>query len=161
MSAKGRRSSRGSILCFLSLIGILLLAVAPLFADEERQEGMQVSSRGDPPSEEGEEPSRHPALAPFIYNAKGRRDPFIPLLTKGDETTPSLSSLVLTGLIWNRNEKLAILEDPTGKGYPMRIGDRLGSATLVDIRDDSVVFKVVFYGEVHMHTLKLIRKEEL
>jgi hypothetical protein len=144
------------------LAGILLLALPSLSKGQEAGEADIPASERSPLILEPKPKAILPDLVPFVYNAKGRRDPFIPLITKGsDETAPSLASLMLTGLIWNRNDKLAILEDPAGRGYPLRIGDRLGSATLVDIRDNSVLFKVLLYGEVHMHTLKLIRKEEL
>jgi hypothetical protein len=105
---------------------------------------------------------RVPLLRPFHYNSGGKRDPFVPLITKNsDDRAPSIASLTLTGIIWNRNESLAVLEDTKGMGYPMRVGDRLGNATLVGIRDDAVIFRVVLYGVVHMHTLKLQSEEEM
>ncbi|MFQ6104730.1 MAG: hypothetical protein ACE5OP_10620 [Candidatus Glassbacteria bacterium] len=106
--------------------------------------------------------TRYMGSVPFRYHRKGRRDPFIPLMnTEGDETIPSVASLKLTGVIWNHGESLAVLEDSKGVGYPMRVGDRLGNATLIGIKENSVVFRVVLYGEVHMHTLWLESKEEM
>ncbi|GEM_PF-4523074 len=107
-------------------------------------------------------PIRVPLLRPFRYNDMGRRDPFIPLLSQDiDENAPSVASLTLTGIIWDHQKSLAVLEDTKGRGYPMRVGDRLGNATLVGVRNDAAIFRVVLYGEVHMHTLKLQPKEEM
>jgi hypothetical protein len=156
---KTHRASICRARAFAILSGILLVSGSPLLCQETAGgNDMAVRETPDPGQEIH---TVLPELAPYIYDPKGRRDPFVPLITKGEDNIPSLSSLILTGLIWNHKDKLAILEDPTGKGYPMRIGDSLGSATLVDIRSESVVFRVVYYGEVHMHTLKLIRKEEI
>ncbi len=106
--------------------------------------------------------SRYPGIRPFRYMAKGRRDPFVPLLNKHPDTGAlSLAQLELTGILWNRDESLAVLEDKTGKGYPLRVGDHIGNATLTSIKDGAVVFRVVIYGEVHYHTLKLVTEEEM
>ncbi len=43
----------------------------------------------------------------------------------------------------------------------MRVGDRIGNATLVGIKNDAAIFRVVLFGEVHMHTLKLEFEEEM
>ena len=103
-----------------------------------------------------------PYTRPFHYQARARRDPFIPLVSEGvDSDIPSIASLTLTGVIWNHYESLAILEDQRGLGYPLRVGDRIGNATLVGIKTDAAIFRVVLFGVVHMHTLKLEFKEEM
>jgi hypothetical protein len=88
--------------------------------------------------------SPYPGIRPFRYLAKGRRDPFIPLLNKRPDTgAMSLAQLELTGILWNRDESLAVLEDRTGKGYPLRIGDRIGNATLTGIKDGAERFTCI------------------
>lgn len=77
---------------------------------------------------------------PFRYNAKGHRDPFIPLVRNGrlvpwrggslDPTKP-----VLQGILW----------DPRGRSYAMindaevMVGETVDSYRVVEIRQDAVV----------------------
>jgi len=149
------------------IAGLLLFFVlsSSYTQDAARQDTAEVANTEAIVAEDIAEPTpiiSLPYTRPFRYQARGRRDPFIPLVSKGtDGDIPSIASLTLTGVIWNRNESLAVLEDKKGLGYPMRVGDRIGNATLVGIKNDAAIFRVVLFGEVHMHTLKLQFKEEM
>ena len=79
----------------------------------------------------------------FIYDAKGKRDPFIALVREGHLVGPGsgglvgadFSTLTLTGILW----------DPTGHSLALinetevRVGDRLGEYQVQEIRPDAVV----------------------
>jgi hypothetical protein len=72
----------------------------------------------------------------------------------------TLSSLILTGILWNEQQSMIIMEDRRGMGYPMRVGDRLAGARLVAIREDAAVFRVVEFGEIHSVVKELFMAEE-
>ena len=102
------------------------------------------------------------ALAPAIYDAGARRDPFDPLtLENSPETGPRFEALRLTGIFMGSpGNSLVVLEDPTRRGHFLRVGKRIGEARLVQIEPQSAVFEVEEYGTVRREVLRLERSEE-
>jgi hypothetical protein len=146
----------------IALCGLLLVAAVNSLRTQEGDQKVDSVVAAAQNEQDLHQPVHVPLIAPFHYPDMGRRDPFIPLVSSGkDQGIPSITSLTLSGVIWDARESLALLEDAEGQGYPMRVGDRLGSATLVGIREDAAIFRIVIYGEVHMHTLKLEPNEEM
>lgn len=96
----------------------------------------------------------------FSYDAKGRRDPFRPLITP--KVTPGgrppcppggglpclrVAELKLTGIIWGGRGYFALVEAPDGKGYVLRKNDLVGvnadeSARVSAIVPEAVTFEV-------------------
>ena len=74
--------------------------------------------------------------ASFQYNSEGRRDPFQSVIVVSDkkksaEHLPPLQKMDLTelkliGIVWGAFGYNAILQAPDGKGYPVKIGTRVG-----------------------------------
>ncbi|MFQ5597715.1 MAG: pilus assembly protein PilP [Nitrospiria bacterium] len=75
----------------------------------------------------------------FRYDPKGRRDPFRSIVAsrgrirnpRAGENLPPLqrkdiSELKLIGIIWGSLGPSAIITVPTGEGYPVRVGTRIG-----------------------------------
>jgi hypothetical protein len=56
---------------------------------------------------------------------------------------------------------MAVMEDNRGRGYMMKVGDKIAGANLVAIRKDAAVFRVVEFGVVHNVVKELFVKEEL
>ena len=98
-----------------------------------------------------------PARVEYTYEIKGRRDPFRPLIlprtaeVKGPRKAKSereglqVAELKLAGIIWERSGAYALVETPTGKGYVLRINDRIGEdfgARVAKITPDAVTFEV-------------------
>ena len=86
-----------------------------------------------------EEPPKKPA--PFVYDAKGHRDPFIPLVKDGkligtQRGTPlDTAKPVLYGILWDpRGQSIAMLNDTE-----VRVGDTVGIYEVLEIRKDAVV----------------------
>lgn len=79
----------------------------------------------------------------FIYDSKGRRDPFIPLLGKGaeflfiEEAVESVAGICLTGVVY----------DPTGQSFAtindevVVENDLVGGFKVKEIRDGKVVLQ--------------------
>ena len=71
-----------------------------------------------------------------IYDFRGKRDPFKQFVSSEAQKKKKLvplekyevSQLKLTGIIWAANmNSMAMVEDPTGKGYVIKRGARIGS----------------------------------
>lgn len=84
----------------------------------------------------------------FDYNAAGRRDPFLSLMTTS-ELKPLLTDLRLVGVLTDisgRNS-VAILRDITSKEqYRVKVGQTLGRMRVTRIEPKSVVFTIEEFG---------------
>lgn len=98
-------------------------------APQKRQPEVVEKVEALPPAEEG--PARP------LYNPEGRRDPFRPFIAatpvekeRKRPLTPlerySLSQLRLVAIVWSEDGAVAMVEDPEGKGYSIRVGTRIG-----------------------------------
>jgi hypothetical protein len=77
------------------------------------------------------------------YEAKGRRDPFMPLDVTGSPRGLEVATTKLTGIVRGARTTLALVEAQDGIGYILKPGDTLGDGRLVEIGADAVVFAVV------------------
>jgi Tfp pilus assembly protein PilP len=119
-------------------------------------------------------PPPAPAAAPYVYEAKGRRDPFRPLIRPRVETVKArpktglaaldVKELKLAGIIWGGRGYYALVEAPNGAGYVVRLNDTVGEdARVAKITSDAVMFEVrtspVPQSQARLVELRL-RKEE-
>jgi len=93
-----------------------------------------------------------PVIEPgYAYQADGRRDPFISLLGRGEQTTsatarPSgLSGLLIgevtvKGVLRDRSGFMAMLQAPDNKTYVVRVGDKLLDGSVKSISREQVIF---------------------
>lgn len=106
-------------------------------------------------------PSRD-ALGSASYDLIEPRDPFLPLT--GEEapgTGPRFEQLTLTGIFEGApGRSLVVLEDPSQRGWFVRVGEEIADARLIEIRSDAAVFDVREYGAVRREILRLERIEE-
>ena len=87
------------------------------------------------------EPEPGPALPPLSYDAKGRRDPFVPIALAKDKPGLSILTFKLTGVIGSRSP-LALVEASDGIGYILKPGDTLGDGRVTEITQSTVTFAV-------------------
>ena len=81
-------------------------------------------------------------MPPLSYDAKGRRDPFVPIaLAKDKPMGLSITTLKLAGVIRGRT-LLALVEAPDGLGYILKPGDMLGDGRVTEITQNAVTFAV-------------------
>ena len=114
------------------------------------------------------------AVPPYAYEAKGRRDPFRPLIRPRVETARArpktglaaldVKELKLAGIIWGGRGYFALVEAPNGAGYVVRMNDIIGEdARVAKITSDAVMFEVqtspVPQSQARQVELRL-RKEE-
>ena len=79
----------------------------------------------------------------IAYEAKGRRDPFIPLQNKGVRTISAASTFAVEGIIYDPPlNSLAVIG-----GETYRVGDKVDQAKIVEIRKDHVIIEERVTGE--------------
>lgn len=89
------------------------------------------------------------------------RNPFLPV-GAGVEEGPRFKNLVLAGLIYSPAVgSVAVLVDRTsGRRYRVREGERLGQATVLNIRRSDVVFSVSGPNRSRQETLQVEKDNE-
>ncbi len=96
------------------------------------------------------------SAAPYSYNPRGRRDPFMPLIVREEKKVKSadrpplerynLTEFKLTGIVWGGFGYNAMFEGPDGKGYFVRTGTIIGQngGVIKKITKDSIVIEEKF-----------------
>jgi len=121
-------------------------------------------------------PAAKPEALPFVYEAKGRRDPFLPLIApklaegkpqaRGGLASLQVNELKLAGIIWGQRSSYALVEAANGAGYVLRINDVVGAdARVTSITPQAVTFEVktaaTLFQPARTRVLELrLRKEE-
>jgi len=100
-----------------------------------------VAAKPGAPAALPKEPEAGPPLPPLSYEARGRRDPFVPIAVGKDKGGISVSTMRLGGIVRGRG-LLALVEAPDGLGYIVKPGDALGDGRVTDITPNSVTFQV-------------------
>jgi len=98
----------------------------------------------------------------FVYDPVGRRDPFRSFIldrlhedeteTKGPLEEYDLAQLEVAGLVWKAEKRRALVIDPSGQGYVVEEGDKIGknNGRVLEIGDSSMRVReeyVDFHGE--------------
>jgi hypothetical protein len=93
-----------------------------------------------------------PAVDPgYVYDPTGRRDPFISLIGRGDETRPAaarpagiggllIGEITVKGVLRDRSGFIAMLQGPDNKTYNVRVGDKLLDGSVKAISQEQVIF---------------------
>jgi hypothetical protein len=87
------------------------------------------------------EPEAGPALPPLSYDAKGRRDPFVPIVLAKDKPGLAILTFKHTRVIGS-HPPLALVEASDGIGYILKPGDTLGDGRVTEITQSTVTFAV-------------------
>ncbi len=82
---------------------------------------------------EGEQKSDLSAPAVFVYDSKGKRDPFAP---PGQGGGDAISRLKMDGVIEDKAGMYAIIS-----GQVVKVGDKVFDAEVVDIQKESVILE--------------------
>ncbi len=108
---------------------------------------------GVQPATPSPQPAAPPAPAPaaeaYTYEAAGRRDPFVTLLSRGIEpgTGKKMTGLaglatadvMLRGIMQSRNSYVALLSGPDGKTFSARVNDRLLDGVIRSVTPQGIV----------------------
>lgn len=139
---------------FLMVAVLLAAASYPLGLDAQQRAGQagQAANQGTPEPELTLVYEREV----FDYSGQNRRDPFRPL-TDQDELGPRFESLSLQGIIYStgRGRSVALISDPDGRIYRVRVGDMVGTSRIVEIGPVRVVLAVENFGTIRQEILEL------
>ncbi len=116
-----------------------------------------------------------PVSLEYRYDPIGKPDPFEPFdFSKVGALIPTsplqqfdLSQLKLVGIIWGIADARALVEDPTGKGYIIQRGTKVGKndGTVIRILSDEVVvlekYQDFFTGKIKTNevSMRLVKTE--
>lgn len=98
----------------------------------------------------------------FVYPSDNRANPFVSLIGPDVDSGPIFDDLDLMGIIFggSAGSVATVIDRATEKRYRVRRGDLIGSARVVEIRPDAVVFQVTEFGVTRSETLRIRRGEE-
>ena len=109
------------------------------------------------------------AEPPYSYDAQGRRDPFISLLTRGSDpqaasTRPAgiagvtIGEANVKGIVRDRSGFIAMIQGTGTKTFIVRSGEKLMDGSVKGITADSVVFSQNVSDPLSMVKQKEVRK---
>ena len=137
-------------------------------AERARLEAQARRAAADRSGEVEEEAGLGSIEEGYVYDPTGKRDPFrsfVLELKKVDseaERGPleqfDLNQLSLVGVVWSGSRPRAVIEDPSGHGYIVGKGTRIGKnkGEIVDIGDSVVLVKEVYVDYLGARTAKEI-----
>ena len=110
--------------------------------------------------------------ANFAYEAEGRRDPFVALISKAGqqrgvqrtevraEGVPGIGTdeLAVRGIIQSQGAWVAMMPGPSGKVYTVRPGDRLADGTIRTITAQAVVIQQQVNDPLSLEKQREVRK---
>ena len=70
-----------------------------------------------------------------------------------------MNSATLVGVIWGAADRFALVEDGSGNGYILRVGDRVANGRVTAIQKDSLVAAISLYGITSRVILRLENRE--
>ena len=88
------------------------------------------------------DPAAGPVLPPLAYDAKNRRDPFLPIALTAKAKGINVTGAKLVGIVQGRRGTLALVEAADGVGYILKSGDALGNGRVTGITGTTVTFAV-------------------
>jgi len=144
---------RSSIL--LASVLVMVCAVGSAAQTPAPAPASASSTKAAPPATPAAEAPAQalPTIDPgYVYEPSGRRDPFISLLGRGTEKTPTtavrpaglpgilIGEVTVKGVVRDRTGFIAMLQAPDKKTYTVRVGDKLLDGTVKSITKETVVF---------------------
>jgi hypothetical protein len=100
----------------------------------------------------------------YFYQSYGRKDLFAALVTGDFEPTQGgefvdVNSANLVGVMWGAADRFALVEDGSGNGYILRVGDKVTNGRVTAIQKDSLVAAIHLYGITSRVILRLKDRE--
>jgi hypothetical protein len=110
-----------------------------------------------------------PSVAAYTYRAEGRRDPFVSLVGRGNETMPAgsrpvgvagllINEISVKGIVRAGSGFIAMVQGADNRAYVVRAGDRLMDGAVKAIVQDAVVFSQDVNDPLSLVKHKEIRK---
>ncbi len=103
-----------------------------------------------PPKVKGSLAAAFPKREVVRYRSYGRRDPFMPLVSKAlsgykSGELPDVETLRLVGILQG-DANMALLEDMEGYGYILEDGDQIKNGYVIQIYENKILFQISEFG---------------
>ena len=110
----------------------------------------------------------------FVYPGFTRRNPFQSLVGDGG-AGPRFEALTLIGIMYSPTPGMGVavlstggvtvnpdgtMSPVEGDSWNLKVGDRVGNTTVVEIRRDAVVVDVEVFDQVERHTMTFVYRRE-
>jgi len=153
------------IACLLALGSSLALAdQTDQSADQAAANESEESVKAATPSDENQTRIRSIRRNEHYYRSYGRPDLTKALVT--GEFLPIVSSDIvdmnvarLVGIVKGATDRFAMLEDGSGNGFILRVGDKVRNGRITAVTDNSCVASVTLYGMTTRVVLRLENRE--
>jgi hypothetical protein len=110
-----------------------------------------------------------PSVGAYTYRTEGRRDPFVSLVGRGNDTSPAgsrpagvagllINEISIKGIVRDRSGFIAMVQGADNRAYVVRAGDRLMDGAVKAIVQDAVVFSQDVNDPLSLVKQKEIRK---
>lgn len=179
---RGLRSAAAiAVLAVLLPLGCTNQETGPKAADYEtqraeiiaRRQQMRASGSGataGAPARAEEAPEEVAGLgtggSDFVYDPIGKRDPFRSFVldrlkeleqnTKGPLEQFDLNQLTVLGVVWETDNRRALVADPSGQAYIVNEGDQIGTneGTVIRIDDNLMMVRETYVDHMGEQTMK-------
>lgn len=133
---------------------------------KQKEHGARVAPRTQSAATSGSDGSFGAVGADYSYDRTGKRDPFrsfvLDRLKQLDETTKGpleqfdLSQLDVVGVVWDASNRRALVQDPSGRGYIVKEGTRIGKneGRIIRIDDNLVLVRETYVDYIGEKTTK-------
>ncbi|MCP5050170.1 MAG: pilus assembly protein PilP [bacterium] len=139
-----------TIIIILGLIISVAACDLTVFSQQKKQQEQKTQKETTEKTENTPE-EEEIENSDFVYQPKGRRDPFWDLL-KGKSVSIKreekegiagllIDELELEGILFKRGKYIALFKGPDGKPYDVRVGDNVYDGEIIKIDINTVVFK--------------------
>ena len=149
---------------FLALIwAVALAALVSVAAAEDGQGDAAAQSaavQAESPADASAQRVESIRTNDYFYQSWGRPDLFAALVS-GEFEPGEAADLVdvnnakLVGVMWGPTDRFALVEDGSGNGYILRVGDRVSNGRVIAVQKKSLVASVSLYGITNRVILRL------
>ena len=137
---------------------VLLIVITALFSFAPAPALHGLASQDTPTARRTTERDSVLQRERFVYPSDDR-NPFRPL---GPDAGPAFEDLDLLGIIFagSSGSVATLIDRASGERYRVRRGDTIGSARVVEIQPDALVFQVTEFGVTRSETLRMKGRAE-
>jgi len=137
-----------------------------IVAEQRKTPPPAAAPEGQVPGEA--EPEAPAPVSAYSYEPLGKRDPFrsyvldrlkdVEVSSKGPLEQFELQQLAVLGVVWETNNRRALVSDPSGQAYIVSRGDAIGKndGRVIDIEDNLVLVRETYVDYVGDKTTKEI-----
>jgi hypothetical protein len=143
---------------------VVFLAATLVVADETPVPASDSQMQASTPADASASKVRSIRRNEYFYQSYGRKDLFAALVTgdfmpmQGGEFV-DVNNADLVGVMWGAADRFALVEDGTGNGYILRVGDKVTNGRITAIQKDSLVAAIHLYGITSRVILRLKDRE--